>query len=52
MVDAVQWFRVGEAGAGGAGVGEAGAEGFEVRVHPSVRDLNGDEDFAEPCQEP
>ena len=25
MVDAVQWFRVGEAGAGGAGVGEAGA---------------------------
>ena len=27
MVDAVQWFRVGEAGAGGAGVGEAGAGG-------------------------
>ena len=25
MVDAVQWFRVGEAGAGGAGAGEAGA---------------------------
>lgn len=25
MVDAVQWFRVGEAGAGEAGVGEAGA---------------------------
>ena len=25
MVDAVQWFRVGEAGAGGAGAGETGA---------------------------
>ncbi len=35
MVDAVQWFRVGEAGVGNDGVGEAGREdGWATGVGP------------------